>query len=40
MPADPYPDYPPAYGWLFQAWLFQFLLVICAALIFYLLAFI
>ena len=40
MPPDPYPDYPRAYGWLFQSWLFMFLLVICCALIFYLIAFI
>jgi hypothetical protein len=40
VPPDPYPDYPRVYGWLFQSWLFMFLLVICAALIFYLIAFI
>ena len=38
FPPDPYPDYPPVYGWLFQAWLVMFLAVICFALLFYLLS--
>jgi hypothetical protein len=40
LPPDPYPDYRPVYGWLFQAWLVMFLLVICLALVSYLLSFI
>jgi len=37
---DPYPDYRPVYGWLFQAWLIMFISVICLSLIIYLLTFI
>jgi hypothetical protein len=40
FPKDPYPDYRPVYGWLFQAWLVMFLAVICLSLVFYLLSFI
>jgi hypothetical protein len=40
LPPDPYPDYPPIYGWLFQSWLVMFLAVICLALVFYLMSFI
>jgi len=40
LPPDPYPDYRPVYGWLFQAWLVMFLAVICLALVFYLLSYI
>lgn len=40
VPPDPYPDYRPIYGWLFQAWLIMFLAVICLALGIYLLSFI
>jgi hypothetical protein len=36
LPPDPYPDYPPAYSWFFQAWLLMFLGVVCLALMFYL----
>ncbi|HSQ58473.1 MAG TPA: hypothetical protein VLM40_22320 [Gemmata sp.] len=38
LPPDPYPDYPPAYSFLFQSWLIMCLAVICFALIFYLYA--
>jgi hypothetical protein len=40
LPPDPYPDYRPVYGWVFQAWVIMFLAVICLALIFYLLSYI
>lgn len=40
VPPDPYPDYAPIYGWLFQSWLVMFLAVICASLVIYLLSFI
>jgi hypothetical protein len=40
LPPDPYPDYRPVYGWLFQAWLIMFILVICLSLLIYLLSFI
>ena len=40
VPPDPYPDYAPVYGWLFQAWLIMFLAVICLSLVIYLLSFI
>jgi hypothetical protein len=40
LPPDPYADYRPVYGWLFQAWLVMFLAVICIALIAYLLSYI
>jgi hypothetical protein len=39
LPPDPYPDYPPVYGWLFQSWLVMCLAVICFALFFYLLSY-
>mgnify|MGYP001050166835 CR=1 FL=1 len=39
-PPDPYPDYRPIYGWVFQAWLVMFLSVICLALVFYLLSYV
>jgi hypothetical protein len=39
-PPDPYPDYRPVYGWVFQAWLVMFLTVICLALVFYLLSYV
>ena len=40
LPPDPYPEYRPIYAWLFQAWLMMFLIVICVALIFYLMSYI
>lgn len=40
FPPDPYPDYPPVYGWLFQGWLVMFLAVICIALGLYLFSYI
>ncbi len=40
LPPDPYLDYPPVYGWLFQSWLIMFLAVICLALVFYLMSYI
>jgi hypothetical protein len=40
LPADPYPDYRPVYGWLFQAWLIMFMAVISLSLVIYLLTFI
>lgn len=40
VPPDPYPEYRPVYAWLFQAWLMMFLIVICLALVVYLLTFI
>ena len=40
LPPDPYPDYRPVYGWLFQAWIVMFLAVICFALVAYLLSYI
>jgi hypothetical protein len=40
LPPDPYPDYRPVYGWLFQAWLIMFISVICLSLVIYLLTFI
>ena len=40
LPADPFPDYRPVYGWFFQAWLVMFLAVICMALVAYLLSYI
>jgi hypothetical protein len=39
-PPDPYPDYRPVYGWVFQSWLVMFLAVICLALVFYLLSYV
>jgi hypothetical protein len=39
-PAPPYPDYRPIYSWVFQAWLVMFLVVICLALVFYLLSYV
>lgn len=39
VPADPYPDYPSGYGLFFQAWLILFLVVVCFALVFYLLSY-
>jgi hypothetical protein len=40
LPPEPYPDYRPVYGWLFQAWLIMFILVICLSLAIYLLSYI
>jgi hypothetical protein len=40
VPPDPYPDYAPVYGWVFQSWLIMFLAVVCIALVIYLLSFI
>jgi hypothetical protein len=37
LPPDPYPEYRPVYGWVFQAWVIMFLAVICIALVFFLL---
>ncbi len=39
-PPDPYPEYRPIYGWVFQAWLVMFLAVICLALILYLMSYV
>ena len=36
IPPDPYPDYPPVYGFVFQSWLILCLAVVCIALGFYL----
>ena len=40
VPPDPYPDYRPIYGWLFQAWLIMFLAVVCLSLVVYLMSYI
>jgi hypothetical protein len=40
LPPDPYPDYPPAYSFLFQSWLILCLGVICIALGLYLYSYI
>jgi hypothetical protein len=40
IPPDPYPDYPPIYGFVFQSWLIMCLAVICIALAFYLYSYI
>jgi hypothetical protein len=40
VPPDPYPDYRPVYGWLFQAWLIMFLAVVCLSLVVYLISYI